>query len=243
MNGDCYTMTDGKCVDHAGVNMCGGKQICAQKRGQKWPGCITQCCTNQNETPNVCDGGTRCCTDSKDCPRVPALAVCLANDWNELLTNAKNYSGPYITGLAFDAEGSGYPAPSLSQYARQAIHAINNGRDYYTLSTPDDDLKGDHFVLSVTQGSSFGGLADKTIPASAASQTLNSVQDVVNHVLKVLKNGDSTNGDNVPSIADEVLPVRILETLRNAGRDLLHMLVNKNFYIKKERNFHAVILK
>jgi len=207
MNGDCYTMTDGKCVDHADVDMCSGKQICAQKTGQKWPGCITQCCTSQNETPRVCDGGARCCTDSKDCPRVPALAVCLANDWNVLLeAQGNSYKGPYITGLAFDAEGSGYSATNLSKYARQALYAINNGTDYCTLKTPDADLKTDQFVLSVTQGSSFGGLANKTIPTSAASQTFNSVQDVVNHINDVLKNGDSANADNVPSIADEVLP-------------------------------------
>ena len=206
MNGDCYTMTDGKCVDHADVDMCSGKQICAQKTGQKWPGCITQCCTTQNEIPRVCDGGARCCTDSKDCPRVPALAVCLANDWNVLLeAQGNSYKGPYITGLAFDAEGSGYSATNLSKYARQALYAINNGTDYCTLKTPDADLKGDQFVLSVTQGSSFHGLAAKTIPTSAASQTFNSVQDVVKLVNDVLK-PTVANADNVPSIADEVLP-------------------------------------
>ena len=108
MNGDCYSMASGQCVNHADKSMCLSGEICAKKSGQKWPGCITKCCDGDNTTAKVCSGTTVCCSSDSDCPIVPALAVLLTHMWNKFLEQQSGYNGPFITGLAFDAEGSGY---------------------------------------------------------------------------------------------------------------------------------------
>jgi hypothetical protein len=215
MNGDCYTIMKGKCVNNTGQDMCNSNQVCAQKRGQKYPGCVTQCCTSENETPTVCNGSTRCCKDKSDCPEVPALAVCLADMWNDFLQKQSGYNGPYITGIAFDAEGSGYAVTELSKFARNAIYNINGKQDYYRMKINNEIQQ---FVLSVTQGNSFGGLSQKTVPESVSDNT--SLYDVVTEVMKVLQHGD--NGQ-VPTIADEVLPeyYNVIDGCTEPGKPVL----------------------
>ena len=215
MNGDCYTIMEGKCVNNTGQDMCNSNQVCAQKRGQKYPGCITQCCTSENETPMVCDGSTRCCKDESDCPKVPALAVCLADMWNDFLQKQSGYSGPFITGIAFDAEGSGYAVTELSQFARNAIYHINGMKNFYQINI-NNEMQ--HFVLSVTQGNSFGGLSQKTVPDSVTDN--DSLDDVVNKVNEVLQNGDK---GQVPTIADEVLPeyYNVIDGCTQPGKPVL----------------------
>ena len=213
--GDCYTISDGKCVDNLGNNTCSSSQTCAKKVGQKWPSCETLCCDKSTTSnPTVCDGGSICCGQDGDCPRVPALAVILADMWNTFLAKQTGYNGPFITGLAFDAEGSGYSASNLAKYSREAIHSINGGKDYYKLKI---NGKSQHFIVSVTQGSSFGGLIANTLgvdPGGNPQKDKNNflafstplpddLAKIKTRLLDVLTTGVE---GSAPAISDEALP-------------------------------------
>ena len=219
-NGDCWSTTDQKCVDGNGDSTCTTNQICARKTGQKWAECTTLCCDGKDPTlkPEVCDGGSICCGGSGDCPRVPTLAVILADMWNKFLENQTGYNGPFITGLAFDAEGSGYSASNLAKYSRNAIHSINGGKDYYKIPI---NKKSQHFIISVTQGSSFGGLIDNTLGVNTSgnpqkdkegflafsTQLPDDLAKIKSRLVGVLTLGvEGAKTKTAPAIADEALP-------------------------------------
>lgn len=220
-NGDCWSTDGQQCVDKLGESTCTKNQKCARKTGQKWAGCATLCCdgSKPSQKPKVCDGGSICCNTNGDCPRVPTLTVILADMWNTFLVQQikkDNYNGPFITGLAFDAEGSGYSASNLAKYSRQAIHSINGGKDYYQL--PINGIS-QHFIISVTQGSSFGGLINNTLGVDPAGNPQKdkdgylAFSTVLPHTLALIKKrllGVLTSGvegaSTAPAIADEALP-------------------------------------
>ena len=191
-----------------------------ERTGQKWAECTTLCCDGKDPSlkPKVCDGGSICCKSNGDCPRVPTLAVILADMWNTFLGKQPGYNGPFITGLAFDAEGSGYSASNLAKYSRNAIYSINGGKDYYKI--PINGIS-QHFIISVTQGSSFGGLIDNTLGVDPAgnpqkdkegylafsTQLPNDLASIKSRLVGVLTHGvEGATTTTAPAIADEALP-------------------------------------
>ena len=204
INDDCYESSEDCLIK------CRSNYSCVRNEKKPDSECILKCCTKPNEKPKICEGGGRCCLDETDCSKVPSLAVILADMWNEFLMGekTKGYTGPFITGMAFDKEGSGgYTVPYIAECSRETIYGINQITKVPNLSYSKlmIDNQFQQFVLSVTKDGQFSGSGAFTINGlpSAAVTSAHSVQDLSNYINGILQTGIK---GGAPSIMDEELP-------------------------------------